>query len=116
MVVPTPKLRNGSPRKLHVKFGGDCQKGRLTHHSLLGCLLSHGLPPAPEEPEWDMVAQPQGKALWILGLEGRKAKRRRVCRGGRGWRLQSCSYPLSRDSLSTGEMWQRYQLKGKWKV
>lgn len=29
VVVPAPEMRNGSPRGIHVKFGGDWKKGRL---------------------------------------------------------------------------------------
>lgn len=49
-VVPVPSLRNGSPRELLAKFGGDCGKGERTRHSLVGYLLSHGLLPASGPP------------------------------------------------------------------
>ena len=57
-LVPAPSLSNGSPRELLAKFQGDFHKGKLTLHSLVGCLLSHGLPPAPGSPEWDMDTRP----------------------------------------------------------
>lgn len=41
-MVPSPKLRNGSPGEL----GGNCKKGRLTCRFLVACPLSRGLPPA----------------------------------------------------------------------